>query len=197
MTRFAVLVLLLLGCGHTLPQRYVVERDLDGFAYRRYQKTLDVEVAIAGNQATGHTASYLRRGGSKVAVATAFVSVYQRAASLAAEARERLMPLPRYHVEVQDVGPGYAFVLDADPAERWMVWVSGRYLVKLGAPAGEAVPEALIDAYMDLYPSDLDEHGRAREGTASAGRSKREREQAAQTKHEQEVPRFLREGAPR
>jgi hypothetical protein len=197
MSRVAALVLLLLGCGHALPPRYVVERDLDGFAYRRYQKTLDVEVAVEGNQATGHTASYLRRGGTKVAVATAFVSVYQRAASLAAEARERLMPLPRYHVQVQDVGPGYAFVLDAGPAERWIVWVSGRYLVKLGAPAGEAVPEALLDAYMDLYPSDLDEHGRARQGTASVGVSRHERDQASQGKHEQEVPRFLREGAPR
>jgi hypothetical protein len=197
MRRAALLSVLLLGCGHSLPTRFVVERDLDGFVYRRYQKTLDVEIAIEGNQATGHTASYLRRGGTKVAVATAFVSVYQHAQSLAAEVRERLMPIERYHAKAQDVGPGNALLLDAGPAERWVVWVSGRYVVKLGAPAGEDVPEALVDAYMHLYPSDLDEHGRARPGTASAGPSRHEREQAAQTQHEQEVPRFLGEHAPR
>ena len=49
------------ACGSALPGRYVIERDLDGFAYRRYQKTLGIEVPIEGNEAVGHTATYLKR----------------------------------------------------------------------------------------------------------------------------------------
>jgi len=65
--------------------------------------------------------------------------------------------------------------------------------VKLGAPSGREMPEDVTDTYLDLYPSDLDEHGRAREGTASAGPS--------QTEHEEEgeldLPSSLRDGSPR
>src|SRR5262245_40807111 len=94
---FSCLGLLLWGCSSALPPRYVIEHDIDGLFYRRYQKTLDVELAIEGNQATGHTATYLRRGrGKDVAVATAFVTVYDHAASLCAEVGERLKALDRY-----------------------------------------------------------------------------------------------------
>jgi hypothetical protein len=186
----------LVGCGSTLPARYVIERDLDGFAYRRYQKTLDVEIAVAGNEATGYTATYLRRGSDRqVAVATAFVTVYQKADSLAAEVRERLLALDRYHVALQELGGGYAFMLDAGPGERWAVWVSDRHVVKLGAPPGESIPDALIDAYTKLYPSDLDEHGRARPDASSRGPSQRERKAGGE--QEQELPRYLRQNAPR
>lgn len=199
MTRVALFMLgccLLLACSSQLPPRYVLERDLDGFIYRRYQKTLDVEVAIDRNPATGHTASYLRRGhGKKVFVATAFVTVYAHAASLSAEVHDRLSELQRYRLGVEKLGGGYVLTLDGGPSERWALWVSGRYLVKLGAPAGESVPEALADAYMDLYPSDFDEHGRAREDAESRGQSQRQQKQKAE--EERELPKYLRENAPR
>jgi hypothetical protein len=198
MKRIAISVAItaLLGCSNTLPPRYVIERDLDGFIYRRYQKTLDIELAIAGNEATGHTATYLRRGrGKRVAVATAFVTVYAHAASLTAEVGERLMALERYQKSVQKLGGGYVWMLDAGESERWALWVSNRHVIKLGAPAGEALPDAIAKAYMDSYPSDLDEHGHADPDAASRGPSQSERkENGAQ---ERDVPHYLHENAPR
>jgi hypothetical protein len=187
---------LLTGCASALPPRYVIEHDLDGFVYRRYQKTLDVELTIRGNEATGHTATYLRRGrGKRVAITTAFVTVYERAAALAAEVHERLSALDRYQLSVQKLGSDYVLALDAGPNERWVMWVSGRHVIKLGAPVGEALPAAIAEAYLDAYPSDLDEHGHAREGTASRGPSQRERNENGEP--ERELPRDLRENAPR
>ncbi len=89
--------LLIAACGTTLPERYVLEHDLGRYAFRRYQKSLDVEIPIADNAATGHTAAYLQRAnGDKVAVVTAFVTVYAHAKSLAAEVRAGLSHLPGY-----------------------------------------------------------------------------------------------------
>ena len=170
---WALLITVSIGCGAQLPARYVVERDVGPFFYRRYQQTLDVEFVIDGNTAVGHTATYLRRGAIGTDFATAFVTVYTRPDSLSAEVREQLESLQHYQFAVRELGGEPVFALERGD-ERWAVWVSGRHVVKLGAPRGEAVPEALIDAYLDIYPSDLDEHGRAREGTASRGPSQRE-----------------------
>ena len=54
------------------------------------------------------------------------------------------------------------------------------------------MPEDVADTYLDLYPSDLDEHGRAEEGAASAGASQTQEEEEG----ELELPSSLREGAP-
>jgi hypothetical protein len=196
MKRVAGLALLIvsIGCGAELPARYVVERDLGPFFYRRYQQTLDIEFVIEGNAAVGHTATYLRRGATGTDFATAFVTVYTRPNSLSAEVREQLESLQHYRLAVRVLDGQPVFSVERDN-ERWAVWVSGRHVVKLGAPQGEDVPEVLVDAYMDLFPSDLDEHGRAREGTASRGPSQREVRQAAAT--EPGVPPSLRHAAPR
>ena len=93
---------------------------------------------------------------------------------MAAEVKDRLDTLGTYEVEVEELGGDYVFVLESDEDERWALWVSGKHLVKLGAPAGRDLPDDLVDTYVDLYPSDLDEHGRARSGTASSGRSRRQ-----------------------
>jgi hypothetical protein len=186
----------LLGCGSDLPARYVLEHDAGDFAYRRYQRVLDIEVVVPGNPASGYTATYLRRGrGREVAIATAFVTVYERPASLTAEARERLGNLSRYHLSASELGGEHVWLLDGGPTERWAVWVSGRHLVKLGAPAGEDFPPALVEAYMDTYPSDLDEHGYARKDAPSAGATKQEQQQKAEA--EPPLPHSLRKDAPK
>jgi hypothetical protein len=192
---FAAFACALLACRSELPARYVIERDLGDFRYRRYQKTLGAELEIAGNPARGHTATYLRRGGARVAVATAFVTVYARAASLAAETRERVNALGRYRTSVQSLDGQYAWLLDAGPDERWAIWVSGRHVVKLGAPHGGKFPDEVVAAYLAAYPSDLDEHGRALPDASSRGPSARAR--ARKEQHDREVPRHLRENAPR
>lgn len=189
-----LLLWLLCACGPTLPPRYVVERDVGELAYRRYQHVLDVELPVEGNAAEGHTATYLRRGeGEQVALATAFVTVYAQAASLAEELRDRLDELASYELTTVKREGEWVWQLEGDEAT-WVLWVSGRHLVKLGVPAGRELPEELLEAYTDLYPSDLGENGRAREGTASAGASAARREEEG---GEVEMPSSLREGAPR
>lgn len=188
------LSLVTMGCGASLPTRYVLERDIGDYRYRRYQRVLDVEVPVQGNDATGHTATYLHSArGHGVSVTTAFVTVYHRATALAAELSDALHTLGTYDVAITEVSGDYVWKVEGGE-ERWLVWVSGQYMVKLGAPHGGEVPEDVADTYLDLYPSDLDEHGRAIEGRPSAGASRHQREEQ---QHELDLPENLREGAPR
>jgi hypothetical protein len=196
--RSLVAALLLGGCAASLPPRYVIEHDLGAFAYRRYQQSLGIEVPIAGNPATGHTASYLRRGASDdVAVVTAFVTVYARARAVAAEARAALENLGGYTLAPAELAGQSVWLLDAAGRERWCVWVAGRRLVKIGVQAGQAFPEPVLDAYLALYPSDLSERGVARTDAASAGEAAHTEAAEALEPPEPAVPRDLREHAPK
>jgi hypothetical protein len=183
------------ACGSAPPARGVIERDVGTYAYRRYQRVLDVEFPIQGNDSVGHTATYVRRsGGRNVSGYTAFVTVYTRPRALVAEVRDRLSSLAGYEIRVRDVEGGYAWVLDGGDEDRWAIWVSGNRVVKLGSTAGDQVPEEIAEAYMELYPSDLDERGRARPDAPSAGQSRQERTEEAE---EQGLPQHLRENTPR
>ncbi|MEM1418729.1 MAG: hypothetical protein AAGH15_27790, partial [Myxococcota bacterium] len=166
---FPALVALVLACGPSLPPRYVVEGDVEGYGFRRYQHVLDVEVPIAGNPAEGHTATYVQRrsDGAQVVLATAFVTVYERPASVAAEVRERLDELGSYTLSTVREHRAYVWRLRGGEVP-WLLWVSGRHLVKLGGPPGERVPDAILARYLRLYPSDLDRRGHAEEGATSA-----------------------------
>lgn len=190
---FALLAPVLCACGAAVPTRFVVERDVGDLSYRRYQRVLDVEVPVEGNAAVGHTATYVRRGrGRSVTIATAFVTVYARPASLAAEVGERLRDLGAYEISVVERGGDYVWQLEGSE-DAWLVWVSGRHMVKLGGPPGQPPPDELIETYVDLYPSDLDTNGKARRGTTSAGFSHR----TAVERQGDAMPEHLREGAPR
>ena len=59
------------ACGGGLPARYVIEHDLSNYAFRRYQKSLDIELPVADNPALGHTAAYLKRATGGVSIVTA------------------------------------------------------------------------------------------------------------------------------
>lgn len=158
------------GCGPSYPTRYVVERDVGPLSYRRYQRVLDVEFPVAGNDAVGHTATYVRRSDrGEPPFVNVFVTVYDHPASLTAEVRHQVQSLESYDVQVADVGGGRAWQLDGGSDDRWTLWVSSRFVVKIGGNASEALLREVISTYMGIYPSDLDEHGRAREGTQSAG----------------------------
>lgn len=171
--RTVLLATVLLACGSSTPKRYVLERDLGAFVFRRYQKTLDIEFALADNPATGHTATYVLRDEStsqkRVPHATAFVSVYRRPKGLAESVRTRLLSLGTYEVSVKELSGHHVWWLDGG-SDHWAVWVSGKHVVKLGAPLGDtSVPDPLVQAYTDAYPSDLNEYGRPVDGSASAG----------------------------
>jgi hypothetical protein len=161
------------ACSTSLPARFVIERDLGGYRYRRYQETLEAELPIAGNRAHGHTAAYMRRAarGPGVAAITAFVTVYERPLRLTETLRAELAALPGFELHTESIAGHYAWVLgsNSESEASFWIWSSGQYVVKLGAPAGLRVPDAIADAYAALYPSDLDSFGHAREGAASGG----------------------------
>jgi hypothetical protein len=166
----AAAVAAIAGCAPSLPPRYVIERDIGTLSYRRYQRVLDVEFAVDGNPAVGHTATYVRRSArGAIPYVNVFVTVYQSAPGLGAEIRRQVHTLGSYDVQVRDVGGGRAWFLDGGEGDRWFLWVSANHVVKVGGAAEDALVRAVVSEYMGLYPSDLDEHGRARPGTASAG----------------------------
>jgi hypothetical protein len=161
--------LLAAACGGGLPARYVIERDLGEYNYRRYQETLDAELPIASNRARGHTAAYMHRSGQAVEVVTAFVSVYDKPARLTETVRAELATLPGYELRTAEVAGQYVWLLSSGTEASYWVWPAGRYVVKLGAGLGQALPDAIAEPYAALYPSDLDSYGHAREGSASGG----------------------------
>jgi hypothetical protein len=164
-----LLALCLLACGPKLPPRYVIESDVGDYKFRRYQQVLDVEIGIEGNPAVGHTASYVR-GGKKIQIVPVFITVYQHAGGLTETVRQSLRAMSGYNFDIAKLSGEYVYRMRAEGADHWLIWVSGPHLVKLGAPEGETeVPEAVLDLYLDKYPSDLDEKGKAQEDSASAG----------------------------
>jgi hypothetical protein len=72
------------GCAGQLPPptRRVIESDVGGWHFRRYQRTVDVEVYVQDNPAVAHTASYARVEAEKAGrltegdVASVFVTEY-------------------------------------------------------------------------------------------------------------------------
>jgi hypothetical protein len=165
----ASFALMLAACGPKLPPRYVIEKDVGPFQYRRYQRVLDVELPIAGNPAVGHTATYVRSG-STLALAPAFVTVYAHAKGLTETVRARLRAMSSYTFDLYESSGEHMFRLRGDSGDAWLLWVSGKHLIKLGVPEGEAeVPEEIVEAYLGFYPSDLDDKGHAKRGAESAG----------------------------
>lgn len=161
--------LCLFACGPKLPPRYVVESDVGSYKFRRYQQVLDVEIGIDGNPAVGHTATYVR-GGKTIHVVPVFITVYQQATGLTETVRQSLRAMSGYDFDIAKLAGEYVYRMRAAGADHWVLWVSGPHLVKVGAPEGETeVPEELLELYLDKYPSDLDDKGKAREGAASAG----------------------------
>lgn len=158
-----------LGCGPKRPPRYVIESDLAGYHYRRYQQVLDIELPVPANPATGHTATYVR-GGEPPQVVPVFVTTYQRPQGLTESIRSQLRALDTYALDVTELSHENVWQLRGEGGDVWLLWVSGRQLVKIGAPEGEPrVPTRLAEAYLDLYPSDLNRKGRVKRGAESAG----------------------------
>ncbi len=165
----SLLAAALTACGPKLPPRYVLEKDLGNYKFRRYQQVLDVELPIDGNEAVGHTATYVR-GGQTIRVAPVFVTAYEKGAGLTESVRQSLRGMQAYAFDISKQSGAYVYRMRGESGDSWLIWVSGKQLVKLGAPEGEKeVPEELLESYLDQYPSDLDEQGKAKKGAESAG----------------------------
>src|SRR5690606_21552470 len=134
------------GCGGGTPSRYVLEKDFDDLSFRRYQRLLDVEFSIEGNDAEAHAATYVRRNdGSDVTFANSVVTVYAHATRLAAEIRKRLDSLGTYQVTVRSLGGHHVYWLDGGD-DIWALCVSGRFLIKVRAePPTSQIPESVLD----------------------------------------------------
>lgn len=163
------LVAVAAGCGHTRPARFVLEQDVADFHYRRYQQVADVELPIPENPAMGHTATYVR-GGEPLRVLPVFVTSYERSPGLCESVRQRLRSMDEYELGVKKLGREHVWQMRGESGDVWLLWVSGKQLVKVGAPSGEPqVPNEVAEAYLMVYPSDLDRRGHVRRGAESAG----------------------------
>jgi len=145
------------------PARGVIERDLEGWTFRRYQSVLDVEVWVPDNRAVAHTASYARTEAEKRGrlgeedVVSAFVTRYQRPDGIEQALIRfvrRLAQESGYRVEERELGD-VRLVEVRGAGEAWVIWPSRAHVVKIGGPGRQTIPEAVVEAYGERYPSGL------------------------------------------
>jgi hypothetical protein len=153
------------ACASTVPppSRRVIESDLGGWHFRRYQRTADVEVVVAKNPAIAHTASYARESAERIGqldegdVASVFVSEYRKpdgvGVALVRFAR-RLAQEAGYTVEETELG-GQRVYRVVGHGEAWAFWASGRFVVKVGGRGLDSVPGGLVEEYGRRYPSQV------------------------------------------
>jgi hypothetical protein len=159
----AILVVAVAACGGhaTPPERGVLEGQLGGWTFRRYQRLLDVEVWVQDNPAIAHGASYVRTAAerrghlSDADVASAVVTRYRTSAGVdraLVELARRLAHDASYTVEERSIQGVRLFTVTGG-GEAWALWSAHRHVVKIGGPRRTDVPEDLIEAYGERYPS--------------------------------------------
>ncbi len=163
----AVLVALSGACGgaSTPPQRGVLERNIDSWNYRRFQRLLDVEVWVAKNDGVAYTASYVRDSAEREGtlrdgdVVNAFVTRYQRNRGILRSLVKFVRRLEQdsgYAIEERSKG-GVRVIWVTGRNEAWALWMSNQHIVKIGGRGMKNVPDDVIEAYGDRYPSRLKE----------------------------------------
>ena len=154
---------MLAACGGpgAPPKRGVLERDLSGWGFRRYQSVLDIEVWIAKNKAVAHTASYARKSSEKTGhleerdVVHVFVTRYEepeRVATALVRFVRRLAQQSGYKVRERKIAGIRAFEVQG-PSEYWVFWSAAKHVIKVGGHSLEKVPSGLAEAYGDRYSS--------------------------------------------
>ena len=154
------------ACGGRppVPRRLVVEADLDGWKYRRFQgPLLDVEVWMEGNKGEAYSASYITAAAdSRGTIAdTDLVNVtvtrYERPDGVVRETVKlvrRLAQEKGYQVEEATI-EGVRALSIIGPGEAWVMWPSARHVVKIGGQGRTSVPSSLVEDYGERYPSKL------------------------------------------
>jgi hypothetical protein len=156
---------MLAACGGSPrpPARGVLESNVTSWRFRRYQKLLDVEIWVPGNPAVGHTATYVRKDAEREGrirqetIASAFVTRYEQDRGVLRamlELVQRLKSDAGYEVEVQSPG-GILVISITGQGESWALWHSAAHVIKVGGRGLESVPEDLVEAYGERYPSRL------------------------------------------
>jgi hypothetical protein len=159
----ASILLGLAACGGPAkpPSRGVLEQDVDGWRFRRYQELLDVEVWVDDNPGVSHGASYADAGAERRGrlgdddVANVVVTRYRRDEGVLRAVVvfvRRLAQDASYVVEETRLGGQRVFVVSGG-GESWAIWAARRHVVKVGGRRRTSLPEALIEAYGGRYPS--------------------------------------------
>ncbi|HWM87815.1 MAG TPA: hypothetical protein VNO33_18300 [Kofleriaceae bacterium] len=142
----------------------MIENDVGGWSFRRYQSVLDVEVWVSDNNAVAHTASYAHKDAEKRGrlsdedVVSAFVTRYdsdQGIERALVQFARRLSGESGYRVAEREVG-GVRLIEIRAAGEAWAMWPARQHVIKIGGPGRESIPEALVEAYGERYPSGLD-----------------------------------------
>lgn len=158
-------VLILAACGGAQepPRRGILESNVASWRFRRYQKLLDVEVWVPGNPAVGHTGTYVRKDAEREGrvapetIASTFVTRYEQDRGILralVEFVQRLENDAGYEVEIQSPG-GVVVISITGQGESWALWYSREHIIKVGGRGLEAIPEELVEAYGERYPSRL------------------------------------------
>ncbi|HET6613167.1 MAG TPA: hypothetical protein VFG83_14310 [Kofleriaceae bacterium] len=161
----AAAVMLSVACGgaQSPPSRGVIESDLGGWRFRRFQKLLDTEVWVKGNRGVAFAATYvrgsaLRRGRLGDAdVVSAVVTRFKEPRAIEPAFVALMRRLAResgYSVKEREIDDAWVIEVRGF-GEAWTWWTAGRHVVKVGGKGREQVPEAVVEAYLDRYASAL------------------------------------------
>jgi hypothetical protein len=175
--RILLIALVLAGCGGhpPPPKRGVVEADLGGWKFRRFQPVLDVEVYVENNKAEAYTASYVSETAEKRGhvedkdVVSVFVTRYEHDDGVVRETvklARRLAAEQGYQVDESKIDGERALTINGH-GESWVMWPAKKHVVKVGGRGRSDVPKGVIASYTDRYPSLLP--GGALEGALPPG----------------------------
>lgn len=195
---FVVVFLTVAACGGRppIPKRGVVESDLGSWKYRRFQgPLLDNEVWVEGNKAETYTASYITAEAEKRGhiddkdLVNVSVTRYQSPEGVVratVKFARRLAQDGGYQVE-EDKIAGARTLTISGRGETWVIWPSNQYVVKVGGRGRTDVPKAMVENYVDRFPSQLP--GGALEGALPPGPEDAPKRQLQKPEYDPDNPR--------
>lgn len=176
--RLLLIAVIVAACGGKppVPKRLVVEGDVGSWKFRRFQgPLLDIEVWVDGNKGEAFSASYITETSEKTGkiadkdLVNVTVTKYEKPDGVVRETVKlvrRLAAEKGYQVDEKKL-KGVRALRITGPSETWVMWPSGKYVVKVGGQGRENVPEGMVGSYGDRYPSQLP--GGSLEGPLPAG----------------------------
>lgn len=176
--RLLLIAVIVAACGGKppVPKRLVVEGDVGSWKFRRFQgPLLDIEVWVDGNKGEAYSASYITETSEKTGriadkdLVNVTVTKYEKPDGVVRETVKlvrRLAAEKGYQVDEKKL-KGVRTLRITGPSETWVMWPSGKYVVKVGGQGRENVPEGVVASYGDRYPSQLP--GGSLEGPLPAG----------------------------
>ncbi len=176
--RLLLIAVIVAACGGKppVPKRLVVEGDVGSWKFRRFQgPLLDIEVWVDGNKGEAYSASYITESSEKTGriadkdLVNVTVTKYEKPDGVVRETVKlvrRLAAEKGYQVDEKKL-KGVRALRITGPSETWVMWPSGKYVVKVGGQGRENVPEGMVGSYGDRYPSQLP--GGSLEGPLPAG----------------------------